>query len=66
MYALNSCRRVTHISMLTKLVSSFVSEREHRAPKLRRAKLPQPRTSYEHMIKLVLISFYVDLTRKDV
>ncbi|KYN04196.1 hypothetical protein ALC62_04961 [Cyphomyrmex costatus] len=30
------------------------------------AELPQPRTSYEHMIKLVLISFYVDLTRKDV
>ncbi|KAI4490551.1 hypothetical protein M0804_003495 [Polistes exclamans] len=25
------------------------------------AKLPQPRTSYKHMIKLVLISFYVDL-----
>ena len=43
----------------------LLSEWEHRAPK-RRAKLPQPRTSYEHMIKLVLISFYVDLTRKDV
>lgn len=43
----------------------FVLEREYRAPK-RHAKLPQPRTSYEHMIKLVLISFYVDLTRKDV
>lgn len=42
-----------------------VLEREHRAPK-RDAMLPQPGTSYEHMIKLVLISFYVDLTRKDV
>lgn len=47
------------------LLSSVLEHREHRAPN-RHAKLPQPRTSYEHMIKLVLISFYVDLTRKDV
>lgn len=51
--------------LITMLLLFFVLERKHRAPK-RHAKLPQPRTSYEHMIKLVLISFYVDLTRKDV